>query len=180
VRPRKPLSVLSPTAPEGLGVETIMDRTLAARFGVPYVHLAVFAIDLDRVNVEVAGREDWPTGWEVFLTEVHLLAHLDPADPEQRELIDEVCAGIIEGGQALGAQIPFAVFDAVERGAWPEDLRGLFRPWRGGPRGLVAQLAPLWEDPQGARERLAGACLGVALDPPLAPPTVESLERMRA
>lgn len=180
VRRRKPLSVVPAGAPEGLGLETIMDRGLAARFGVPYVHLAAFAIDVDRVNAEVSDDPSWPAGWEVFLTEQYLLDRFDPARPEDRELVTDTCEAVMEGGQALGAQLPFAVWDAVERGAWPDDLRVLFRGWKRRPRELARHLAALWSEADTQRRRLVEAALAVPLEPPLAPPTREELERMRA
>ncbi len=176
---RKPLSVVS-GEPEGLGLETIMDRALAAQLGVPYVHLAAFAIDLDRINAEVGDAEGWPTGWEVFLTELYLRERFDPSRPDDRELVTETCAAVMEAGQALGAQLPFAVWDAVERGAWPEELRAIFRPWRRKPVQLARALDALFEDADAERQRLAAACLGVPLEPPLAPPTREALARISA
>lgn len=175
---RRNLPVRGGAEPEGLGLTTIMDRALASRFGVPYVHLAVFAIDLDRINAEHGDAPGWPTGWEVFLTERYLLEHLTPDDPEQQELIEEVCLAVMEGGQALGAQLPFAVYDAVERGVWPERLRGPFRGWRHRPRQLLEALASLWETADREAPRLAAACLEATVEPPLAPPTRQALEEM--
>ena len=69
---------LPSVAPEqtALGLPTIMDRELAAAHGVTYVHLAVFAIDVDRVYWLEPEHEGLPFGWEVFLTEQFLLRHL--------------------------------------------------------------------------------------------------------
>ena len=55
-------------APSKLNLPTIMDRTLAQKHGAQYVHLVVFAIDIDRVYTETAP-----------LTEDDLL---DPTDPK--------------------------------------------------------------------------------------------------
>ena len=176
-RPRS-LDVIPPEAPDGLGAETIMDRALAARFGVPYVHLAVFAIDVDRINAEHGDDDAFPNGFEVFLTERYLVDRFDPAgDPDQRELVVETCESVIESGQALGAQIPFAVYAAVEHGAWPSDLASVFRGWKKKPAELLRSVAALHGDLD-ARARLAAACLAVPLDPPLAAPSREALEAM--
>jgi hypothetical protein len=155
-----------------------MDRALVARFGVPFVHLAVFAIDVDRINAEHGDDDAFPTGFEVFLTERYLLDRFDPAaDPEARELVVETCEHVIESGQALGAQIPFAVHAAVERGAWPSDLASVFRGWKKKPTDLLRAVESLHGDP-GAAARLAAACLAVPVDPPLAAPTREALEAL--
>ena len=173
---RRSLDVLPSAPSEGLGAETIMDRALAARFGVPYVHLAVFAIDVDRINAEHGEDDTFPTAFEVFLTELYLIERFDPAaDPEARELVVETCEHVIESGQALGAQIPFAVYAAVERGAWPGDLAGVFRGWKKKPTELVQSVRALHAEPE-ARARIAAACLSVPVDPPLAAPTREALE----
>jgi hypothetical protein len=177
MRRRKALEVVPGDTPSGLGLETIMDRGLAARFGVPYVHLAVFAIDLDRINAEAGDDDVWPTGWEVFLTELYLLDRFDPANDEHRELVADTCSTVMDAGQALGAQIPFAVWDAVARRAWPRDLERLFRSWKKKPEALARALADLHADPDAPR-RLAERALALSLDPSLAAPTREALEAL--
>lgn len=175
---RRSLDVVGTEAPEGLGAETIMDRALAARFGVPYVHLAVFAIDVDRINAEHGDDDAFPTGFEVFLTERYLVDRFDPAvDAEARELVVETCEQVIESGQALGAQIPFAVYAAVTRGVWPAELSGVFRGWKKKPTELMRAVGTLHADPESAA-RLAKGCLSTAIDPPLAAPTREALEAL--
>ena len=175
---RRSLDVVSPDAPEGLGVETIMDRALAARFGVPYVHLAVFAIDVDRINAEHGDDDAFPAGFEVFLTELYLTARFDPvSDSDARELVVETCENVIESGQALGAQVPFAVYAAIERGTWPSELASVFRGWKKKPAELLRSVTALHDDPDAAR-RIATACLEAPLDPPLAGPTREALEAL--
>lgn len=170
-------------AQEGLGVHNIMDPALAARHGVPYVHLAAFAIDVDRV-LELAEDDDpRPFGWEVFLTEVYMLARLDPRREEHRALVEDVCLGLLEtdpGDALLGAQLPFAVYDAVQRGVWPAELREIFRSWRGRGEKFVERLAPLWQEPDALARALARGCLEADLSPPLAPPTREALEAIAA
>ncbi|MEC7518518.1 MAG: hypothetical protein VYE22_01565 [Myxococcota bacterium] len=168
-----------PGAPkEKLGAPTIMDRALAASHGVTYVHLAVFSIDVDRIREAVEGYDDpRPFGWEVFLTEQYLLTHFDPAKrPEEAAFFEEVVLSILDGRpDALGSQLSFAVWDAIQRGRFPKRLEGAFRSWKARPKELVKDLAKLWADEEALRESLARGCLEVTLEPPLAPPTVEAL-----
>lgn len=181
---KRPLPTVGP-GPQGLGTPTIMDPTLAARHGAPYVHLAVFAIDVDRVRrwLEEAGEEaNVPFGWEVFLTEAYVLAELDLADELDRWMIHDTCRALIRtkprGGEppALGAQVPFSVYDAVARGAAPGTLRELFRGWGKRAAPLVDELRPLWDDPASHVAALSELCLDVPLDPPLAEPTARALD----
>jgi hypothetical protein len=164
-----------------LGLPTIMDPALAQRHGVPYVHLAAFAIDVDRVRDAVEGFDDpRPFGWEVFLTEAYLLERFDPVRrPEEVLLFEDVVLSILEGApDALGSQLAFAVWDALVRQRFPARLEGAFASWRARPEQLVKELATLWRD--GARHvrELAAGCLEVELEPPLAPPTREALEAL--
>lgn len=164
-----------------LGRDTIMDPGLAASHGVAYVHLAAFAIDVDRVRELTDMDPDgvWPFGWEVFLTEIYLLGTLDPDDDESRRMLDDLCLGILDigpGEPPLGAQIPFAVYDAVRRGQWPAELGSLFATWKSTPDDLVAELDPLWQEPEAEAADLALACLEASLVPPLAPPTIATLQ----
>lgn len=170
-------------AQEGIGVQTVMDPALAARHGVPYVHLAAFAIDVDRV-LELVGDDDpRPFGWEVFLTEVYMISRFDPRREEHRALVEDVCLGLLEtdpGDALLGAQLPFAVFDAVHRGVWPSALGEIFRSWRGRGARFVERIALLWEEQDALARVLAQSCLDAELSPPLAPPTREALEAIVA
>jgi len=166
-------------AREGLGVETIMDRALAARFGVPYVHLAAFAIDLDRIAVEVADDPRWPAGVEVALTARYLEEHLDPdGRGEHLELVTEAVESVMEGGQALGAQLPFAVWDLVRREVWPRILCRPFDRWEKPPKELARQLDRLYGAGPEEIARLARACQVREVEPPLAPPTRGALARL--
>ncbi len=165
-----------------LGQPTVMDRGLAAKYGTRYVHLTAFAIDVDRLRAHIEEEADpeslWPFGWEVFLTEMYMLAVLDPAAREDYGLIEDVCVHIFELGpqqQALGAQIPFAVFDAVNRGAWPDSLLPLFVDWDRSANNLVQDLKPLWEHAEDEAADLADACLRAPMQPPFAPPTKHAL-----
>jgi hypothetical protein len=138
-RPRGPrkLQVMAPRQ-AGLGAPTIMNRGLADQHGTAYVHLTVFAIDVDRVRAQRADAEDGglPFAWEVFLTEYYLLQRFDPDDPEQVSLLEDVCLSVLDeapGQERLGEQLPFAVYDAVTRGALPYTLASVFHHWRSKP-----------------------------------------------
>lgn len=160
-----------------LGLPTIMDRDLAAAHGVKYVHLAVFAIDIDRVYWLDPEAPDLPFGWEVFLTERFLLT---PPTAES-ELLEAICMPLLEetpGEPPLGGQLVFAVYDAVRRGELPEELRKLFFAWRSPPRELLAGLAELHTNAQTSLPGLVEHCLQAELSPPLAPPTREALLKM--
>lgn len=172
--------------PQPLGRDTIMDPILAGMHGVPYVHLACFAIDVDRIRELVEDDPDsvWPFGWEVFLTEVYLLTALEPEDEAVGSLVEDLCLAILDAPAdeepALGGQVPFAVYDAIARGEWPESYLALFDRWKGNADSLVSELAPLWEEPEVEAADLALACLELELEPPLAPPTRLALEAMVA
>ena len=154
-----------------------MDRTLAAKHGVDYVRLAAFAVDVDRIR-EAAGDDDpRPFGWEIFLTEAYLLAALDPAQPSHVELVEDACLSILDcapGESPLGGQLPFAVYDLVRRGRWPQETLAVFRQWKGSMKGLVKDLDPLFENAQENARTLARSCLTAALHPPPAHPTLET------
>lgn len=169
-----------------------MDPALAVKHGSLYVRLACFAIDVDRIRELTDDEPDsaWPFGWEVFLTEVWLLATLDPENEEaHRALLEDVCLNIFDlgpGEPPLGSQIPFAVHHAIARGEWPESLRSIFASWKDEPSELEAELTPLFEEPDVEAADMALACLEAPLEVPVAPPThdallamVESLEETR-
>jgi hypothetical protein len=162
---------------EKLGLLTIMDRELAEQHGVPYVHLAAFAIDVDRIREKVEGYGDpRPFAWEVFLTEAYILAN----EASHASLEDTVLSIIDGEPHALGSQLAFAAWDAVVRGALPIELKPAFAAWRARPDELVEALAPLWKDDERWRRELASGCLAVELDPPIAAPTKEALARLLA
>ncbi|HJL17799.1 MAG TPA: hypothetical protein RMH99_19195 [Sandaracinaceae bacterium LLY-WYZ-13_1] len=182
--PAVPSKKRLPSAPrtEGLGLRTIMDPALAQRHGVPYVHLAAFAIDVDRVRDAVEGFDDpRPFGWEVLLTEAYLQARFDPIRrPEQVLLFEDVVLSILEGEpDALGAQLVFAIWDGIVRGRFPKRLEEAFAGWKTRPKELVKDLAKLWAEGEARVAALAAGCLDVPLEPPLAPPTREALEALR-
>jgi hypothetical protein len=164
-----------------LGLPTLMDRDLAAAHGVSYVHLAVFAIDIDRIYWLDPEDNDLPFGWEVFITEQFLISHLPAITPEQTEMLEAICMPLLEetpGEPPLGGQIVFAIFDAVRRSELPETLRKLFATWRMPPRDLLNALTELHRDPEACLPALAQYCLQAELSPPLAPPTREALLKM--
>ena len=178
---RHKLPTVAPRS-EGLGQPTIMDRALASRHGAPYVHLAVFAIDVDRVHDALDDPETpHPFGWEVFLLERYMLDRLDPRASDERAMIEDVVLGVLEGEPGepvMGSQLPFAVWDAIARGVWPDDMRSMFRGWKARPKKLVAELAPLWAEPERRTRELARLCLETPMEPPLAPPTLDALRAM--
>lgn len=165
----------------GLGQTTIMDRKLASAFGAQYVHLTVFAIDVDRVYWLDPDRADLPFGWEVFLCEHELLARFDRESASDRELIAAMVANILEappGEPALGGQIVFAIYDAIQRGELDAELAALFVSWKKPPADLLESLAQLWQTPSESAKRLAEHCLRATLTPGLAPPTAEALRAL--
>lgn len=179
-------------AREGLGRPTIMDRALAARHGVPYVHLAVFAIDIDRIRDEVehveeraaTGAERPPFAWEVFLTARYLAWRLDPSDELVRTMLEDAALAVLELPPSeegvLGSQLPFAIWALVARGQWPSELEGAFRAWRKKPRALEKDLAALFARGDEAERELSRMALAVTLEPAVAPPTREALSAMAA
>lgn len=171
---------------EGLGTPTIMNPVLAAKYGVPYVRLAAFAIDVDRVRVlyehDERGDSSLPFGWEVFLTEAYLLENFDPERDVPRVLVEEVVLDVVDSTpnvEVLGAQLPFALYDACARGTWPPAIADqLRRAWTKLPEALVSDLAPFWSNVDAEVVRCAHAVLDAPLDPPPAPPTTDALRWM--
>lgn len=176
---KRTLPQLSPPR-ESLGRATIMDRGLAARHGVPYVHLAVFAIDVDRIREASEDLDDpRPFAWEVHLTERHIERTLDPKDAATSSMLEDVCAAILESEPSedglLGSQLAFAVWHLVDRHVWPSTFGSWFRSWkRGGPRELKKDLDVLFAD-RSVAPGLARFCLDYPLEPAIAPPTREAL-----
>jgi hypothetical protein len=178
-----------------LELPTIMDRGLAAKHGALYVHLAAFAIDIDRVFAAIApddeddigltgapDPEEQPFGWEVFLTSARVRA-LDPGDPKVLAMLEETCAFVLDQApdeQGYGSQLVFGVYDAVKRGALPQSLADLFRSWRARPKQLDRALDALWKNDAAALPAIAARCESIALEPPLAPPTRATLQQMAA
>jgi len=170
-------------AKSGLGLPTIMDPLLAAQYGRPYVQLAAFAIDVDRVYAIDEDQPTLPFGWEVFLTECFLVARIAPKPGKPQPLLEDTCLSILEQEpeqQGYGSQLLFAVYDATERGLYPPSLKGLFRSWSTRPRLLQKALAEMWKTPAQAMAVGATRCLAEPLQPPLSPPSREVLTRMAA
>jgi hypothetical protein len=173
---------LTPAPRASLEQPTIMDRAVAVEHGTPYVQLAVFAIDIDRLYALDPDRAELPFGWEVFLCEQYVLARIDAASEPGRALLEDTCLSVLAQPpeeQGYGSQLVFAVYDAVVRGALPASLRPVFAQWHKPPTQLLAALAELSQDPSVALQRCAADCLQRAVDPPLAPPTRATLEAMR-
>ncbi len=176
-----------------LELPTIMDRALAVKHGAHYVHLSAFAIDVDRVFTQNApldeddlleadpGEHDlFPFGWEVFLTSARLHA-LDTSDIAVLALIEETCNHVLGQApeeQGYGSQLVFAVYDAVYRGTLPPALGDVFRSWRSRPKQLIKSLDAMWKNVDAMLPAIAAHCLATTLEPPLAPPTLATLEIM--
>ncbi len=178
---RKPLKLIG-ARDEGLGLSTIMNRELAQQHGALYVKLAVFAIDIDRVCQHHADDDSLPLGWEIFVTEALMLGMLDGQSDEQHALLEDTCLELIvdQGDPRLGAQLPFAVYDAVTRGALPERLKPLYHRWRSPSKSLLEDLAALWAERDAALPKLVTLCMHTPLSPPLAPPTLQALQSLVA
>jgi hypothetical protein len=150
-----------------------MQRALAARHGVAYVHLAVFAIDVDRLH-RVLG-DTLPLGWEVLLTERYL-RHVGAGVDAQ--MVEDACRAAMEPGDALGGQLPFAVYRATRAGTVPFVLDHVFRSWHSLPDQLMAALDVLDSADPALIARLATTCIEASLDPPIAEPTRDALRAM--
>ena len=162
-----------------------MDRTLAQRYGVPYVHLVVLAIDVDRAreHIEDVGQDDdLPMGWEVFLTERYLESQSLGDTEEGRALLEDVVLAIFDlppsEDAVFGSQLPFAVWHAVKRGTLPSALESVFRTWKAKPKELGIELDRLYDAKQETTRLLARRTLDATLEPPLAPPVREMLEAL--
>jgi hypothetical protein len=172
---------------EGLGRATIMDRALAQQYGVPYVHLAVFAIDVDRAREcleDDDADEGLPMGWEVFLTERFLDLRHDATTEEGRALVEDVVLAIFDlppsDEAVFGSQLPFAVWHAIGRRALPGSLESVFRTWKAKPKELGVELDRLYATKDESTRAIARRCLDAPLSPPLAPPVREVLEVLAA
>lgn len=177
---KKPLRVVQPKD-QALGLPTIMNPALAAKHGVPYVRLAAFAIDVDRIREAAGDTDERPFGWEVFLTEIYMLENFDPASPRARSIIEDTCLDIIEledGAEVLGSQIPFAVFDAAHRDLWDKSMAEVLSQWRRPSKELFKELSPLFTNGDENVIELAKSCLMFDLDPPLPTPTIDTLRWM--
>lgn len=162
-----------------------MDRALAQTYGVPYVHLAVFAIDIDRAREQIeddGADDDLPMGWEVFLTERFLDARHDASTEAGRTLLEDAVLGIFDlppnDEPVFGSQLPFAVWHALGRGALPAELKATFDAWKAKPKELGVELDRLYLTKDESTRVLARRCLEAPLSPPLAPPAREALEAL--
>lgn len=180
---KKPLGQV-PAGAERLGLPTLMERALAVKHGVPYVHLTVFAIDVDRVRVATEAHDDErPFGWEVFLTECYLLEAVDVTAEGAASMIEDILLGVLElpaGQEVLGTQLPFAVWHAVRSQGWPSELAHALAAWKARPDALGKDLDQLFAARDAQRAALAQMCLEAPLSPPLAGPSEEILRRWAA
>lgn len=170
---------------EGLGIPTIMDKALAARWGPRYVRATAFAIDVDRIErwVQVATQmatqratqrvtqeaqavttEIWPFGWEIFVTEKILSKIFDVTEQLDVELLETVVYAIHERveahGDVLGAQWLFAVFDLVSRSIWPPAMLGPISGWKTQSQ-LILSLDVLWSESLKSMVGLSERCLRI-------------------
>jgi hypothetical protein len=174
----KRLKVMGPGDAK-LGRSTIMDRALAQRYGTPYVHATVFAIDVDRLREHEEHEGRLPFGWEVWLTEAYLARYL--GEPAHVSLLEDMCLHVLElprprgdGPPPLGSQLPFAVYAGVAHGVLPAAVGQCFHAWKKPPTDLLEELAPLRADPA-QQEAVLSYCLDVDLSPPLVAPVREAL-----
>jgi hypothetical protein len=178
VTKQKRLNVLRPKDSK-LGRATIMDRALAQRYGAPYVHLAAFAIDVDRVHRARPEAPELPDAWEVFLTEQRLKNFMNEAIKDPAAMLEEMCLAVMELPRneelgALGGQLPFAIYVGVAHGHLPAVLGGCFQSWRRPPVDLIDELATLAKD-EALLAKLANYCLDARIEPPLVEPVREAL-----
>jgi hypothetical protein len=168
-----------------LGRATIMDRALAQRHGAPYVHLAAFAIDVDRVHRLDFDRPSQPFAWEVFLTEMRLVRFMDEATSDPTQMLEDMCLSVMDlphpepdSQGVLGAQLPFAIYAGVAHDHLPNSLGSCFQVWKKPPTDLLSELEAL-----AARDKLVAKlsahCLAASLDPPLAEPVRAALLAMQ-
>ncbi len=172
-------------ADQKLGRTTIMDRALAQKYGAAYVHLAAFAIDIDRVQHASEDDPSLPFGWDVVLTDLYVCTFVAPR-PEAASLLDDVVLSVLDQTQAerrgsvlLGSQLPFAIFTALERGDLPHPLHACFGGWKRPPLDLSRDVSRLRQDRQ-LVARLCARCVEVAIQPPLVEPVRVALAALGA
>jgi len=177
---RRQLKVVRPHD-QKLGRATIMDRALAQRYGSTYVHLAAFAIDVDRVREQEQEPSALPFAWEVYLTEAQLGVLVETARHDPTPMIEETCLGILEqprskreGAGPLGSQLPFAIYTAVARGILPARLGQCFASWTKPPVDLIEDVERLAKA-EGMLARLVDHCLDARIEPPLIEPVRSAL-----
>jgi hypothetical protein len=183
VSKKKALPVVK-SGDQKLGRATIMDRALAQKYGAPYVHLAAFAIDVDRVHRLDFDRSSQPFAWEVFLTELRLARFMDETTSDPTHLLEDMCLSVMDlprpeqGSQGvLGAQFPFAIYAGVAHDHLPTSLGNCFHSWKKPPIDLLSDLEVLAARPN-LIATLARHCLAAPLDPPLAEPVRVALRAM--
>jgi hypothetical protein len=184
VTKKKGLRVARP-ADTKLGRATIMDRALAHKYGAPYVHLAAFAIDIDRVHRLEGERSTLPFAWEVYLTEMRLARFMDEATVDPSTMFEDMCLSVMDLPAAretqgvLGAQLPFAFYVGLAHDHLPTRVGTCFQGWKKPPIELIEETGKLAET-SGLLAKLAQHCLGAGLEPPLVEPVRVALEAMKS
>ena len=168
----------------GLGQATIMDRALAAQYGVTYVHLSAFAIDVDRVFMATDDETELPFGWEVLLCLAYILRAVDSEAEEGRGLLEESCAHVLSfapGDAPLGSLLAFAVYVGARCGRVNAALLSSFSSWKTkGLRQLEAAAREFLVAPDPVLQHCARHCIDTAMTPPVSPPTLAVLREMAA
>ncbi|MGB0680710.1 MAG: hypothetical protein ACPGUV_13740 [Polyangiales bacterium] len=179
----KPGLPQAPKGATGLGRPTIMQAELARVFGPPYVHLAAFSIDIDRLRPTLDATHDWPLGWEVFLIAGAIDALQPEADADIADMLvatAESLVACIDEEERLGLPLLLAVRELSRRRRLPRAFAKLFQDWDALSAPLKRCLDLLWQGRASWQTRLAQACLAAPLAPPLAPPSRQLLERLVA
>jgi hypothetical protein len=184
VTKQKRLKVVRPRDTK-LGRATIMDRSLAQRYGAPYVHLAAFAIDVDRVQRLDAEQSELPFGWEVAITEARLTRFMDETSIDPAPMLEDMCLAAMEceatSGDTqgvLGAQLPFAIYTGVAHQELPSRLGSCFHTWKHPPTELIDEVGTLLAT-EGMVPKLAEHCLTADVEPPLVEPVRAALTAMK-
>lgn len=183
VKPKQSLPQVS-DAKLGLGQATIMERDLAAQHGVQYVHLAAFAIDVDRAYIASDGDDGLsplPLGWEVLLLLAYVLARFRVDSEHDQLILEDVASRLVSGNHSepcLGACLAFALHEGTDRGWLDANLKPIFRRWGSRSKQLKKSLDAQLQDPSRALIKAAKHCLETGITPPLSPPTLSSLQDM--
>lgn len=177
---RRALPQVEPSA-VGLGRPTIMERALAAQFGIRYVHLSVLAIDVDRVFMETDDESTLDFGWEVMLCLGYILGALDAHDATTRSLLEDSAhhiLGFAPGDAPLGSQLAFAVYVGARAQVLDPALLSGFHSWKKRPKQLELAAESFLSAPEPKLATYALHCLGKRLTTPLAPPSLAALQSM--
>ncbi len=165
--------------PEGLGLATIMNPVLAKKHGATYVHLAAFAIDVDRAGILLEDATDPPPfGADVYLVAAYVRDRF-AAEPTTG-LLEDVVLDVLEvepDEKRLGTQLPFAIYWLAARDLAPREWLGWFTQWRKPPTGILADVDAIAARPEAIAE-LAQRWLAIEIDPPFVAPVRAALEAL--